>query len=177
IRDLKRGRRPARPAALFLAPSGSSHCPLTLRNELHPRIVVSVEHMGRVFWETITMGNERDDKKFGENKGSGGQGQESETGKQNAPTGGQGETAGQGDTTGEGETAGQEATGQTQPSGGTDTMTDDPSAGRESGGSDPTGEGFVGSQGPDSGDYLQKKGKKDDGDIEGTSDKPPLDGE
>ena len=68
------------------------------------------------------------------------------------------------------------ASGQSQPSGGGDTMTTDANAEDASGGSNPTGEGFVGSQGKDSSDYLQEKAKTD-GDIEETSDQPPLDGE
>ena len=115
------------------------------------------------------MANEQNDEKFGENQGSPEQRRQDETGKEKDRAGGQN------DTTGQSETAGQEATGQTQPSGGADTLTGDRKAEGESGSTDPSGEGFVGTQGTDSGEYLQEKGKDDTG--EGTSDKPPLDGE
>lgn len=113
------------------------------------------------------MANERDDEKFGENQASGSRGQQRETGQQDEQAK---------DLDEQPAASGQASSGQAQPSGGTDTMTTDRKNEDGSGGSGPTGEGFVGSQVKDSSDYLQEKGKTD-GDIEGTSDKPPLDGE
>lgn len=121
------------------------------------------------------MANERDDKKFGETQGSGSKGQQSETGRQDEQAKDLGEQpAASG---GQGAATGQASSGQAQPSGGTDSMTADRNADEGgSRGSDPTGEGFVGSQGKDSSDYLQEKDKAD-ANIEARSEEPPLDGE